>query len=61
MTNTILLFAVYTAKHGYHHFACEPFKDGKNAFEQAIAYVQTDYNDPADKPRLYLLSEIPMN
>ena len=57
-----ILFAIYT-NHGNHQvFAFDTFsKDGKSAFDQAIEYATTHYNDPNDKPQLFLLSELPIN
>jgi hypothetical protein len=56
-----ILFSIYTNKHGHQVVGFAPFDSkGKNAFDQAIEYAQTNYNDINDKPKLFLLSEISM-
>jgi hypothetical protein len=55
-----LLFSIYTNKGGHQVHGFDPFdKDGKSAFDQAISYATTTYNDLNDIPRVFLLSEIP--
>ncbi len=55
-----LIFAIVTPKHN-HTVSFDPFdKNGKNAFDQAVEYTVTNYNDPNDKPALYLCSPVPL-
>ena len=55
-----LLFAFYTTKDGYQVLGFDAYDtNGVSAFDQAFQYAERTYNDPADKPKIYLLSEIP--
>ncbi len=56
-----LTFAIVTPGHNDTIVSFDPFdKNGKNAFDQAIDYTVTNYNDLADKPILYLCTPIPL-
>ena len=51
-----LLFAFYTTKDGYQVLGFDAYDaKGISAFE----YAERTYNNPADKPKIYLLNEIP--
>ena len=55
-----LIFAIVTPKHN-HIVSFDPFdKNGVSAFDQAVEYTQTNYNDLNDPPSLYLCSPVPL-
>ena len=56
-----LLFSIYTNKNGHQVIGFDSFdKNGRSAFNQAIDYATTTFNDDNDVPRVYLLSEVPI-
>ncbi len=58
--NTIS-FTIYTLKHGHTVVSFDAYnKAGQDAFQQATEYALNTYNDSLDKPKLFLMTEIPL-
>lgn len=55
-----VLFSIYTLKSGHQVMGFQPFDAaGRDAFQQVKDYARETYNDPQDKPRIFVLNEIP--
>ena len=54
-----ILFSIYTRNHGHQVLGFDSFDaNGRSAFQQVQDYARETYNDPQDKPTIYVLTPI---